>query len=87
MSTEGTAGEGIDEMLDEALNKDLHSVFQPNTDYLAKAVIKFIMIHMDIAMRRLTTEKEDHVLHIAMNVILVHLEYAYPEFRRKLAGR
>jgi hypothetical protein len=87
MIIEGKAGEGIDEVLDEAANKDLRSVFTPDTACLAHAVIKFMMIHLRLKMLMMTTEDEDYDIHTALNVILVHLEYAYPDFRRKLVKR
>ncbi|MDR2593015.1 MAG: hypothetical protein LBC59_09500 [Chitinispirillales bacterium] len=76
----------IDEVLDEALDSDFRSVFEPNMEDLCRAVFLLVKMRFKMKALDLLAKEEDLDLNTAFGVIAGHLEAAYPGFKKALMG-
>ena len=83
---DGSRKDDIDEVLDEALDNDFRSVFEPDMKDLCRAVFLFVEMRFKLKHHNLMTKDEDCDLNTAFGVIAEHLEAAYPGFRKALMG-
>jgi len=82
----GCRTDDIDAVLDEALDNDFRSVFEPDMENLCRAVFLLVKMRFTLKHHKLITKDEDIDLNTAFGVIAGHLEAAYPGFKKALMG-
>jgi hypothetical protein len=76
----------IEEMLDEALDNNFRSVFEPDTQELVDAVLVLLLMRLKLKTSNMMTAGENRNLDKAFAVVGGYLDYAYPGFNKALAG-
>jgi hypothetical protein len=76
----------IDEMLDEALDNNFRSVFEPDTQELVDAVLVLLLMRLKLKTSNLMTADENRNLDKAFALVGGYLDYAYPGFNNALIG-
>jgi len=74
----------IEEMLDEALDNNFRSVFEPDTKELVKAMFELLLMRLKLKTSKLMTADENRNLDKAFAVVGGYLDYAYPGFNKAL---
>jgi len=74
----------IDEMLDEALDNNFRSVFEPDMKALAEAMFTLMLMRLKLKTAKLMTADEDLGLNTALGAVGGYLDYAYPGFNKML---